>query len=537
MNRVFLIAALGCSVLALQAQPPNELRFVLHSEPKTFHPLLVDDDASETIRYLTGGVLIRVNRKTEEFEPELAASWKIADQGRRIVFKLRQGVKFSDGTPLSADDVIHTFNVLMDPNLHSPAADAFRSGSERPRVTARGEEVSMVFSAPVSGVERLFDQIPILSARSPKKEMAVAGPFFVAERKAGVEIVLRANPYYWKRDASGRQLPYLAAIRLGIQQNRDMEVARFRRGELHLIESLGPESYEKLAAEQPSKIHDLGPSLDSEFFWFNQIAKAVPPHKLAWFQSTAFRKAVSEAVNRNDLCRLVYGGHAQPSRGPVSPANRFWFNGKLKPHDYDPGGAQRRLTAAGFQLRDGKLFDQAGNAVVFSLITNTGNAARQQMAAMIQQDLKKIGITLNIVTLDFPSLVERITRTYQYEACLLGLTNLDLDPNSVMNVWLSSASNHQWNPGQAKPVTTWEAEIDRLMQAQASTIARDKRKAWFDRVQEIVWDQEPFVYLVVKNSLAAFSPSIRNISPGILRPQIYWNAEQLQSPMEAVSSR
>jgi peptide/nickel transport system substrate-binding protein len=159
------------------------------------------------------------------------------------------------------------------------------------------------------------------------------------------------------------------------------------------------------------------------------------------------------------------------------------------------------------------------------------------MGAMIQQDLKKIGITLNIVTLDFPSLVERITRTFQYEACLLGLTNLDLDPNGQMNVWLSSASNHQWNPNQPAPETAWEADIDRLMRAQASAVSRDRRKASFDKVQEIVWDLEPFIYLVNKNALTAYSPALRNMAPGVLRPQTYWNAERLLPIVETVSSR
>ena len=131
------------------------------------------------------------------------------------------------------------------------------------------------------------------------------------------------------------------------------------------------------------------------------------------------------------------------------------------------------------------------------------------------------------MTLDFRSLIERIGQTFQYEASLLGLTNLDLDPSSQMNVWMSSASNHQWNPNQKSPETAWEAEIDRLMRMQASLIDRQKRKACFDQVQEIVSEQAPFLYLVTKNSLTAVSPAVRNAAPGVLRPQTYWNVESL----------
>ena len=149
------------------------------------------------------------------------------------------------------------------------------------------------------------------------------------------------------------------------------------------------------------------------------------------------------------------------------------------------------------------------------------------MAAMIQQDLSGIGIRLNVVTLDFPSLIERITRSFDYEACLLGLVNNDLDPDSQMNVWLSSAENHVWNPNQKTPATAWEAEIDRLMRAQASALDVNKRKLAIDRVQEIAWQQEPFIYLVNKNSLSAVSTALNNAHPVVLRPQVYWNADQL----------
>ena len=136
------------------------------------------------------------------------------------------------------------------------------------------------------------------------------------------------------------------------------------------------------------------------------------------------------------------------------------------------------------------------------------------------------------MTLDFPSLIERITRSFDYEGCLLGLTNNDLDPNTQMNVWLSSGNNHQWNPNQQEPSTAWEAEIDGLMRMQASASNEKKRKQAIDRVQEIVWQQEPFIYLVNKHSISAISSSIQNASPVSLRPQAYWNIEQLSFATE-----
>jgi peptide/nickel transport system substrate-binding protein len=531
------LIALGSN--RLLAQTGGELRFCLRSEPKTLNPLLAADDASETVRYLTGGVLVRVNRLTQELEPELATSWKVTNGGKTITFQLRDGLRFSDGTPFSADDVAYTMQQLMDPALHSPTGDAFRSseGKVETQVLPKGR-VRITFPAPIAGLDRLFDQVAIMSAKSPQKELAVLGPYFVGENKAGSYLILKRNPNYGEKDPSGRPLPYIESVRLDVQQNRDIEMLRLTRGEIHFINSLDAEYFDKVVAQDPSMAHDAGASLDSEEMWFNQVASSpLPSYKKAWFTSTNFRRAISESINREDIARIVFRGHARPAVGPVSPANKFWFNAKLQARPFDQKSALQRLAQDGFHLQDGVLRDRDGHAVEFSVITNAGNKYRERMATMIQQDLSGIGIKLNVVTLDFPSLIERITHTFDYEACLLGLVNDELDPNAQMTVWLSSADSHQWNPSQKTPATAWEAEIDKWMRAQASTLDPKKRKADFDKVQEIAWQQEPFIYLVNKNALSAVSPAVHNAHPVVLRPQVYWNIDQLSLTGEVARNR
>jgi peptide/nickel transport system substrate-binding protein len=535
----FSILSIALGSNGLLAQTGGELHFCLRSEPKTLNPLLAADDASETIRYLTGGVLVRVNRLTQDLEPELATSWKVTNGGKTITFQLRDGLRFSDGTPFSADDVAYTMQQLMDPALHSPTGDAFRSsdGKIETQVLPK-DRIRITFPAPIAGLDRLFDQVAIMSAKSPQKEMAVLGPYYVGENKAGSYLILKRNPNYWEKDPAGRPLPYIESVRLDIQQNRDIEMLRLTRGEIHFINSLDAEYFDKVVAQDPSMAHDAGASLDSEEMWFNQVASApLPSYKKAWFTSTNFRRAISESINREDIARIVFRGHARPAVGPVSPANKFWFNAKLQAHPFDQKSALQMLAQDGFRLQDNVLRDHDGHAVEFSVITNSGNKYRERMATMIQQDLSGIGIKLNVVTLDFPSLIERITQTFDYEACLLGLVNDELDPNAQMTVWLSSADSHQWNPSQKTPATTWEAEIDKLMRAQASTLDPKKRKEDFDKVQEIAWQQEPFIYLVNKNALSAVSPAVHNAHPVVLRPQVYWNIDQLSLTSEVARNR
>jgi peptide/nickel transport system substrate-binding protein len=515
-----------------------QLRLCLRSDPRTLDPLLVDEEVGETIRFLTGGVLIRFNRTTQRMEPELAEKWKLSKDGKRLTFTLRQGVRFSDGSAFSANDAAATLRRLFDPSVRSPMGDSFRAGEAAAQVLVEGpHQVAVVFPAAIAGVERLFDQVAISPAQSKSKDRAVLGPFAVGEYSPGDHIILKRNSYYWRRDQKGKRLPYLSSIRFDIQSNRDIELLRFRRGELHMIAGLDATSFEQLKAERPAAALDAGPSFDNEMIWFNQVAGApLPDHKKQWFRSRAFRRAVSGAINRQDIVRLVYRGHAQPGAGPFSAANRMWFNAAVKPHAYAPEAGLEELKKAGFRYSAGKLYDAKDNLVEFSVITNSGNKARSRMASLVQQDLKRIGIQLNVVTLDFPALIERISRTFNYEACLLGLVNVDADPNGQMNVWLSSATNHQWNPRQKSPETAWEAEIDKLMRLQASSPAYEKRRAAFNRVQEIISEQVPFIYLVTKNSLAAADPRIRNLAPSAFMPQLLWNADRL-SFNEPVASR
>jgi peptide/nickel transport system substrate-binding protein len=524
-----VLLSLALLVAAAIAQTPNQLRLCLRHDPKTFDPVLVDEDAGEAIRYLTAGVLIRVNRNTQAFEPELATSWKFSDGGRHVVFQLRERLLFSDGTPFSAEDVAFSFKRMMDPELHSPTGDSFRSGTGM--VVAKIEkqnQVSLHFSAPIAGIERLFDQVAIMSCRSPTKEMAGLGPYVVAEYKAGSYVELHRNPNYWKRDGAGKRLPYIDSVRFDIQANREIETLRLQRGEVHMISALDAEMFDRLRTDPQLRTTDAGPSYDNEMLWFNQVRRApIPEHKKEWFRSQIFRRAISSAVNRSDIARLVFRGHAEPAAGPFSSANQLWFNAKIKADAYNPDQSVQQLKREGFRLDKGQLYDPKGNPVEFSLITNSGAKPRARIASLLQQDLAKIGIRLNIVPLDFPSLIERISRTFNYEACLLGQVNVDADPNGLMNVWLSSATNHQWNPSQKAPETSWEAEIDRLMRSQSSSMTFEIRRRSFNRVQEIVAEQVPFIFLVTKNSLVSVSSHLRGVTASAMRPQLYWNVEHL----------
>src|SRR5437588_621610 len=170
LSVLMLALLLACPMMV--GESGGELRFCLKAEPKTFNPLLVQDDDSEVVRYLTGGVLVRVNRISQKPQSELATEWKVLDGGKRIRFKLREGLRYSDGTQFSPADVAYTMEQLMDPALHSPTGDAFRSAEGK--VTAQAVSptvVEITFPAPVANLVNIFDTVAILSAKSPQNEM------------------------------------------------------------------------------------------------------------------------------------------------------------------------------------------------------------------------------------------------------------------------------------------------------------------------------------------------------------------------------
>lgn len=509
--------------------PKKEIAWAVGYDPKTFDPAKVDDQASELVRYLTGGVLLRLNRGTLQVEPALAESWTVSPDGRLVTFHLRPNLHFSNGAPLTSADVVATLRRVLLPATAAPVAEEFLQPA---KVTVDSPENAVVrvhLPERVTSIAAVFDEIAIEPMGHPTDARITAGPFTVADYKRGQTVHLVKNSFYWRHAADGTPLPRLDGVRLDVLENRETEELRFARGEYALLQNVPPDGFAALSRRVPGAVHDLGPSLNTEQMWFNQAASApIPPWEKIWFSNTQFRQAVSQAIHRADLARVGYLGHATPANGFISPANGAWYNRALPPAHENASDALKLLEKEGFRRAGNQLFDRDGHPVRFSLLTNTGNGARSRMAVLIQQDLAVIGMQVNVVTLDFPALIERLMHTGDYEAALLGLADVQPDPSSMMNIWLSSSPNHQWNPREKTPATPWEAEIDRLMRTQAEASDPTARRDAVNRVQTIVAAQQPFIYLVYPNVLCAASPGLGNLHLTVLQPDVV-------SEIEAVS--
>ena len=524
-----LLSPLAAISSAAQAAPrlPGEIAWTIGYDPKTFDPAKVDDQESELVRYLTAGVLLRFDRFTQKIEPALAQTWSLSPDGKTLTFKLRPGIRFSDGSNLTAQDAAWSIRRVLLPATAAPTAEEFVTPAS---VTVDAPDAGTVIvhlPRRIVGIGKVFDEIAIEPANRPSEGRVTSGPFVLADYRRSQYVRLRRNPNY-RGPATGVPA-YATGIRLDILENDEQEIRLFARGEYDVIDGLQPDYFELLRRRDPAAARDLGPSLNTEQMWFNQSpASPLPTWEKGWFASQAFRVAVSQAIHREDLVRIAYLGHATPAYSFISPANTAWYNRGISAPHTDLAAAKAVLSRAGFHWNGPQLVDASGHAVKFSILTNAGNAARQKMAALIQQDLAALGMQVSVVALDFPALIERLMHTQDYEACLLGLENVDPDPNAMMNLWLSSSPNHQWDPSEKTPATAWEAEIDREMNLQASSAQDGVRKQAVDRVQQIVADQQPFIYLVYPNVLVAVSPRLAGVRPAVLAPNLVWNVESLK---------
>lgn len=533
----------------------GRLTVALRTEPRTFNPVLATDSSSREVIGRLMADLVHINRETQKTESALAKTWKGSPDGKSYTLRLRRGLCFSDGQPLSADDVLFTFQVYLDEKVHSPQRDLLVIGGVPLRVR-KVDALTLIFelAQPYAAAERLFDSLAILPRHKLQKlyeegrfaeawglsaqpeQLAGLGPYRLKEYVPGQRIVLDRNPYYWKADRQKRRLPYLDEIVFLVVPSEDAQVIRFQAGETDLITRLNARNFNALARDPRAAGHrllDLGPGLEYNFLFFNLndlAAKNLPrvARKQAWFREVRFRQAVSLAIDRVGITRLVYEGRATPLWSHVTPGNRLWVHPGLARTAQSVDQARQLLRDAGFSWNSsGQLLDREGTQVEFTIVVSSSNAQRSQMATIIQSDLKALGMAINLVPIEFRSLLDRVFTTLEYEAAISGLVSGDADPTAEMNVWSLRGATRLWNVTPQHEAGPWEAEIDRLMQLQLVTLRYPRRKRLYDEVQQLVAENLPLICLASPNVLVAANNKIGNLRPAILEPYALWNVEEL----------
>ncbi len=521
------------------------------SEPKTFNPMLPADITTRKIINLLGADLIHINQSNFQAEPALAKSWSLSENARTYTLMLRRGVRFSDGHPFDADDVVFSFESYLDETLHAAQRDLLLV-SGVPIKVHKVDAYTVTFTLPsrYAAGERVFDSIPILprhvlqgmaksgqlatawGVNTDPKQIVGLGPFRLKQFVPGQKVVLERNPFYWKTDSAGQKLPYLDEVISEIVPNSEAEAMRFLSGETDMLNRIAPADFEALKPDERKRdyrISDLGPGYEYTFLFFNLNAhqSSELTEKQKWFSQVGFRQAVSELIDRDSIVRLVYRGHATPLSVPMSSTNSFWANGRLPSPARSLARAREWLQKAGFSWSpSGLLRDSGGKSVEFSLLVHTANPQQQQIGVLIQQDLKELGIQVRLNTLEFRSYANRIFSSFDYDAAILTLSDGDADPNTETSLLLSTGANHVWSlkPGE---IPGWQMQMDALMGQQLTARTSIERKRLFDQVQEILWRNKPVIFLTSPNILVGAKNSIGNFHPAKLPDSTLWNADQL----------
>ena len=537
-------------------RPGGIITVAARSDPKTLNPVLAVDEATREIIDSMNADLIHINRETQKTEPALAKSWSVSRDGKTYMLQLRRGLRFSDGQPFRADDVVFSFQLLLDEKVHSPQRDLLIVGGKPITVEKVGDyTVRFQLAQPYAAAERLFDGLAILpkhllenpyasgtfaqswGVSAPPSQFAGLGPFRLKEYVPGQRIVLERNPYYWKTDREGHRLPYLDELVFLFVPSEDAQVIRFQAGDTDILSRFSAQNFAVLQREQGAKgyeLEDLGPGLEYDFLFFNLndlTGKKLPQirQKQPWFQDLRFRQAVSAAIDREGIVRLVYNGRGTPLWSQVTPGNKLWLDASLAHPPQLLDHARELLKSAGFSWNSsGSLIDAQGRPVEFSILTSSSNAERSKMATIVQDDLTQLGMNVHVVSLDFGAMVDRLLNSFDYEAAVMSIGSGDSDPTAEMNVWLSSGETHLWNlTEESKPATPWETEMDKLMNQQLITLNYARRKELYDQVQQIVAQDLPVICLASPHILVGAKNRVGNFHPAILAPYALWNVDQL----------
>lgn len=554
-----LLLALACAVvftIALWIQRLQSpavptgvtLRAATRAEPSTFNPLLASDLGSAVVRRLVHATLVRIDHDTQALAPALAASWTTSDAGRRVTLTLRDEARFSDGHPVTADDVRFSFEAVYDPRVKSPLADSLKVNDQPLGVrVVDARTVELTFPTPSGPGLRPLHTLPILPAhvlgpaladgtladawpiRTPLDQLVGAGPFVVTRLEPGVAVHFARQPHAWERDADGAVLPRASRLELRLMASQDAEMLQLASGDLDIpTAELRPEDIaeaRRLTDQGVLQLFDLGAALSADMLWFHLAPDAAATRDRPWLRERALREAIAHAVDRQDFIDAIYQGSGEPVTSIITPGNRAWHATDVQPRPFSRQRASALLDGLGLVDRDGDGVrdDAAGRPARFSVLVQQGHTTRQRAMTRVQEMLRAVGLQMDVVPLDTQSIFGRFGAG-DYDAIYHVLSPSDTDPAGLDTFWLSSGQMHVWRPSQDVPATPWEAELDRLFRAQLATTDQEERRRLVHEMQRVFDRELPALFFAAPRVYVAVSRRLTGVRPGLLTPPVLWNA-------------
>lgn len=556
------------------AAQTSQLVISVLSDPQTFNYAL--NQQLPNVFGLTFKGLTTINGKGE-IEPELAQSWTISADKKRIVFNLRPGLKWSDGKPLTADDVVFTYNdIAFNKEISTDIRDYLKVGvsGALPKVqkinyrqvefilpepfspffsTTTGDSTSAIAILPKHALQASVKAkdsegnprfMTTWGTDTDPKKIITNGPYTIESYNPSQRLVFRKNSNYWRKDKQGNSQPYIEKVIWQIVESTDTSLLQFRSGGLDIV-GASPVNFSLLKKEENRgkfTIYNGGPAYGQSFITFNlnkgrrNGKPLVDPIKSRWFNTVEFRQAVSYAIDRQSIINNIFRGLGEPQNSPIDVQSKYYLSPQdgLKVYNYNLEKAKELLLKAGFKYNNNQLLDADNNRVRFTLLTSAGGRTGEVMGAQIKQDLSKIGIQVDLNAIAFTVLGEKLHNTLDWECYFGGLIGSGVDPNDGANVWLTEGGLHSFNQGaqageepiEGRVIADWEQEIANLYIKGAQEFDEAKRKAIYDETQRITQEYLPYIYLVNPLSMAAIRDRIQGVKFSALGA--FWNIYELK---------
>ncbi|MBW4636523.1 MAG: ABC transporter substrate-binding protein [Iphinoe sp. HA4291-MV1] len=511
----------GChpSKFKTKAAQVSQVVLVSLSDPATFN-YATNDSPYSIFPFIYKG-LINENAFTNKLEPGLAESWSISRDRQRITFILKPGLKWSDGKPLTADDIVFTYrDIYLNKKIPTVYRDFLRIGNKEAFPTVHkldDQRIEFTLPEPFAPFLRNIEKLAILpdhalrssvlttdakgnpqflstwGTNTPPEKIISNGPYQIESYTPSERVILRRNPHYWRQNAQGNPQPYIERIIWQIISSTDNQLLKFRSGELDSL-NVTPSVFRLLKKEEKrGKYTIYNGGLDGGFsfvgFNLNQARNAkgqpfVNPIKSRWFNNLAFRQAVAYAINRKRMKTNIYQGLGEVQHSTIAVQSPYYLSptAGLKVYDYNPEKAKQMLLETGFKYNSQKeLIDQDGRRVQFNLLVKSEDQPRIDTAVQIQQDLSQIGIKADLQVVKFNVVLKKLLSSRDWDCYVgaFGVPGADVEPNFLSLFWTSLGSFHQFNQGTqpGEPplkgwvVSDWEREIDSLFSAGAKELA------------------------------------------------------------------
>ena len=532
------------------------VRSIVGSDPKVFNPWSASDTQSRELGGLMFMSPVGVDPYTGDVIPDMAESLKIEPDGVTYITRLRKGLKWSDGKPITAEDVAFTWNTIVKGGYgNSSLRDVTTIDGKSPVVTVVDEltnkfvtpkpfapfaRLLSISIAPKHIVEPIIKQKngrdafqQLWAANTDPKSLVTSGPYVLSRYVPAQRVEFVPTKNFYMVDKQKRRLPYLGRLIYQIVPDVNTNLLKFKSQELDLTQVRARDVVELMSAQQPEnfKLYNLGQSIGTTFLMLNMNQRKNPktgkpyvdPVKSAWFNDVNFRQAVNHVLNRDNMVANYFKGIGFPlftSEPPASP----YYNSALHGFPQDVNYSMSLLEKSGFTKKpDGFLYDKGGNKVEFDMLAASGGTFYEAIGGMIKEDLKKLGMKVNFQMINFNILSDKIDHSLDWQACIMALSPGDpLEPNDGANVYKSNGRLHVFDQRLADKdgviavtdARPWETRLDEIFNAGAQTLDKAKRHQLYNEYQQIIYDQAPFIYLVspmvivgVRNTLGNYQPT------------------------------